>query len=44
MNIRYRRHVYHRLLVLVLVVVLPVYNSSGHIALGRLWLESGRSR
>jgi len=48
MIMRYRGHVYHRLLMLVLVVVLPVHSSggggSGHLVVGRLWLESGRGR
>ncbi len=43
MIMRYRGHVYHRL-VLVLVVVLLVHGSSGHLVVGWLWLESGRSR
>ena len=42
MIMKYRRHVYHRLLVLVLTVVLPVC-SNGHLVVGGLWLESGRS-
>lgn len=41
-----RGHVYHRLLVLVLVVVLPVRSNgsggNGHMVVGGLWLESGR--
>ena len=44
---RYRRHAYHRLLVLVFAVLLvrsSAGSGSGHSVVGRLWLESGRGK
>jgi len=42
MIMRYQGNAYHRLLLLVLVVVLPIYSGSGHLVVGGLWLESSR--